>query len=132
MPLGDASRGERCVSSREFEQKEHRKLGSLSIGSAHAFERLALPHEDMADAVGLATELDEPPMVDVTVDYGGGHLVVPERRPPPAELQVRGDYHRLPLVGVDEDLEQQPRPARCRPASLSSRTSLRAAEHGPA
>lgn len=30
-------RYERCVSSRGFEQKEHRKLGSLSIGSAHAF-----------------------------------------------------------------------------------------------
>ena len=81
-PLGDASRGERCVSSREFEQKEHRKLGSLSIGSAHTFERLALPHEDMADAVGLATELDEPPMVDDAVDHGGDHLVVPEHRPP--------------------------------------------------
>ncbi|MZH76492.1 hypothetical protein, partial [Collinsella aerofaciens] len=25
-----------CVSSRGFEQKEHRKLSSLSIGSAHA------------------------------------------------------------------------------------------------
>ena len=28
---------EECVSSRGFEQKEHRKLSSLSIGSAHAF-----------------------------------------------------------------------------------------------
>ena len=28
---------EACVSSRGFEQKEHRKLSSLSIGSAHAF-----------------------------------------------------------------------------------------------
>lgn len=28
---------EKCVSSRGFEQKEHRKLSSLSIGSAHAF-----------------------------------------------------------------------------------------------
>ena len=26
-----------CVSSRGFEQKEHRKLSSLSIGSAHVF-----------------------------------------------------------------------------------------------
>lgn len=26
-----------CVSSRGFEQKEHRKLSSLSIGGAHAF-----------------------------------------------------------------------------------------------
>lgn len=36
----------------------------------------------MADAVGLATELDEPPMVDDAVDHGGDHLVVPEHRPP--------------------------------------------------
>ena len=28
---------EQCVSSRGFEQKEHRKLSGLSIGSAHAF-----------------------------------------------------------------------------------------------
>lgn len=66
----------------------------------------------MADAVGLAAELDEPPVVDDAVDHGGGHLVVPEHRPPPAELQVRGDYHRLPLVCVGEDLEEQPRPVR--------------------
>lgn len=33
---GDAVAHE-CVSSRGFEQKEHRKLSSLSIGSAHAF-----------------------------------------------------------------------------------------------
>ena len=32
-----AVRGGGCVSSRGFEQKEHRKLSSLSIGSAHAF-----------------------------------------------------------------------------------------------
>ena len=30
-------RAENCVSSRVFEQKEHRKLSSLSIESAHAF-----------------------------------------------------------------------------------------------
>lgn len=35
----------------------------------------------MADAVGLAAELDEPPVVDDAVDQGGGHLVVPEHRP---------------------------------------------------
>ena len=29
--------GTSCVSSRGFEQKEHRKLSSRSIGSAHAF-----------------------------------------------------------------------------------------------
>lgn len=28
---------------------------------------------------------------------------------PPAELQVRGDHRRLPLVGVGEDLEEGPR-----------------------
>lgn len=33
----DGGSGFACVSSRGFEQKEHRKLSSLSIGSAHAF-----------------------------------------------------------------------------------------------
>lgn len=33
----DAEADQLCVSSRGFEQKEHRKLSSLSIGSAHAF-----------------------------------------------------------------------------------------------
>lgn len=45
-------------------------MGSLSIGSA-PFERLALTHEGMADAVGLAAELDEPPVVDDAADCGG-------------------------------------------------------------
>ena len=66
----------------------------------------------MTDAVGFAAELDEPPVVDDAVDHGGGHLVVPEHRPPPAELQIRGDRHRLSLVCVGEDLEEQPRPVR--------------------
>lgn len=66
----------------------------------------------MADAVGLAAKLDEPPVVDDAVDRGGGHLVVPEHRPPPAELQVRRDYRQPPLVCVSEDLEEQPRPVR--------------------
>lgn len=66
----------------------------------------------MTDAVGLAAELDEPPVVDDAVEGGGGHLVVPEHRSPPAELQVHGDCHRLPLVCIGEDLEEQPRPVR--------------------
>lgn len=35
--LAGAVMCEQCVSSRGFEQKEHRKLSSRSIGSAHAF-----------------------------------------------------------------------------------------------
>ena len=56
-------------------------------------------------------QLDEPPVVDDAV-YDGGHLVATEHRFPPAELQVRGDHHRLPLVGVGEDLEEEPRAVR--------------------
>ena len=92
-----------------------KSIGNWAARASEArtlFERLALPHEGMADVVGLAAELDEPPVVDNAVDYGGGHLVVPEHRPPPAELKVRGDYRRLPLVSVGEDLEEQPRPVR--------------------
>ena len=60
------------------------------------FEHLLLPHEGVTHALGLPAELDESPVVDDAV-YDGGHLVV-------AEHQVRGDHHRLPLVGVGEDL----------------------------
>lgn len=72
------------------------------------FEYLPLPHEGVTHVLGLPTEMDEPLVVDDAV-YDGGHLVVAEHRSPPAELQVRGDHHRLPLVGVDEDLEEEPR-----------------------
>ena len=41
--------------------------------------------------------------------HGRRHLVVAEHRAPPAELQVRGDEHRLPLVGVGEHLEERAR-----------------------
>lgn len=48
------------------------------------FERLALQHEGMTDAVGLATELDEPPVVDNVVDPldEPGRNVAPNRRLP--------------------------------------------------
>lgn len=57
------------------------------------FERHALLHGGVADAVGLARKLDEPPAVDDAVNHGSGHLVVPEHRSPPVELQVRGNHH---------------------------------------
>ena len=77
--------------------------------TAHLFEHLSLLHGRVPHAVGLAAELDEPPVVDDPVDHRRGHLVVPEHRAPPAELQVRCCDHRLPLVGVGEHLEEQPR-----------------------
>ena len=76
------------------------------------FEQLALLHEGVADTVGLAAELDGPSVIHDPVDHGGGHLVVAEHRPPPAELEVRSDRNGLPLVGVGEHLEEQPRPVR--------------------
>ena len=44
-----------------------------------------------------------------------------EHQSPPAELQVRGDHHRLPLVGVDEDLEEEPRAVPHRAAGCAMR-----------
>ena len=70
---------------------------------------LPLLRERVPHTVGLAAELDEPPVVDDPVDHGRRHLVVAEHRAPPADLQVRGDGHRLPLVGVGEHLEERPR-----------------------
>ena len=71
------------------------------------FEHLALLHERVAHPVGLPAELDEPAVVDEPVDHRRRHLVVAEHRAPAAELEVRGDDHRLALVGVREHLEEQ-------------------------
>lgn len=49
-------------------------------------------------------------MLHDAVDHGGGHLVVAEHGAPAAELEVGRDHHRLPLVGLRDHLEQQPRP----------------------
>ena len=63
----------------------------------------------MPDAVRLAPEPEQPPVVADAVDDRRGHLVVAEDGPPPAELQVGGYHERLPLVGLRDDLEEQPR-----------------------
>lgn len=84
------------------------------------FEHLPLPHEGMTHALGLPAELNEPPVVDDEV-YDDGHLVVAEHRSPPDELQGRGDHHRLPLVGVVEDLEEEPRAVSHRAAGRAMR-----------
>ena len=63
----------------------------------------------MAHPVRLPSKLHEPAVVDNSVDDGGGHLVVPEDPSPAGELEVRGDDHALPLVGVGEDLEDETR-----------------------
>ena len=54
-------------------------------------------------------ELDEPEVVHDAVDDGGGHLVVPEDRPPAGELEVGRDDGALPLVGDGEHLEDEAR-----------------------
>lgn len=68
-------------------------------------EHLPLLHERFARGrtprgTGRASVVDDP------VDHHRCHPVVPEHRSPPAELQVRGDDHRLPLVGFGEHLEE--------------------------
>ena len=45
----------------------------------------------------------------------------PEHRSPPSELQVRGDHHRLPLVGVGEDPDEDPRAVPRRAAGRAMR-----------
>ncbi len=102
---------------RVFRQEDSSKesIGNWAAWASEGrtlFERLALTREGMADAAGLAAELDEPPVVDDAVDHGGGHPVVPEHRPPPAEPQIRGDRCRPRLVGASEDPEERLRPAR--------------------
>ena len=49
-------------------------------------------------------------MVDDAVYHGRRHLVVPEDRAPPGELQVGREHDRLRLVGLGDHLEEQPGP----------------------
>ena len=44
------------------------------------------------------------------VDDRGGHVPVSEHIAPPPELQVRGGHHAPLLVGIRDDLEQEPGP----------------------
>lgn len=39
-----------------------------------------------------------------------GHVAVSEHLAPPSELQVRGEHHAPLLVGIRDDLEQEPGP----------------------
>ena len=64
----------------------------------------------MAVAVRLATEPDDPSVVHDAVDDRGGHVAVAEHLAPPSELQVRGGHHAPLLVGIRDDLEQEPGP----------------------
>ena len=47
-------------------------------------------------------------MVHDAVDDRGGHVAVSEHLAPPSELQVRGEHHAPILVGIRDDLEQEP------------------------
>lgn len=49
-------------------------------------------------------------MVHDAVDDRGGHVAVSEHLAPPSELQVRGEHHAPLLVGIRDDLEQEPGP----------------------
>lgn len=57
-----------------------------------------------------SAELHEPAVVHHAFDDGRRELVVGEERAPPADLDVRGDYHVPPLIAV-RDLVQEPRRA---------------------
>ena len=67
-------------------------------------------HKRVSDAVGLAAELREPPVVDDVACHGRRHLVVPEDRAPPGELQVGREYDRLRLLGLGDHPEERPGP----------------------
>lgn len=49
-------------------------------------------------------------MVHDAVDDRGGHVAVSEHLAPPSELQVRSEHHAPLLVGIRDDLEQEPGP----------------------
>lgn len=79
-------------------------------GNPDGSSRFRLSHQGVAVAVRLTTEPDDPAVVHDTVDDRGGHVAVAENLAPPPELQVRGEHHAPFLVGIRDDLEQEPGP----------------------
>ena len=79
-------------------------------GNPDGSSRFRLSHQGVAVAVRPATEPDDPAVVHDTVDDRGGHVAVAENLAPPPELQVRGEHHAPFLVGIRDDLEQEPGP----------------------
>lgn len=77
-----------------FRAVRPRVLGMLS-------EQLSL-HQRVPDAVGLAAEPREPPVVYDAACHGRGHPVVSEGRAPPGELGVGREHDRLRLVGLGD------------------------------
>lgn len=69
-------------------------------------------HEGVRHSIRGASELEEPAVVHDPVDHCGSHLVISEHVPPPGEFQIRRQNQRALLVGVSDDLEQEPRPFR--------------------
>ena len=62
----------------------------------------------MFASVGAALESDEPSVVDGAVDEGGGHVLVAEHASPSAEFDVGGVDDAPCLVGIGNDLEEEP------------------------
>ena len=65
-------------------------------------------HEGVFASVGAALESDEPSVVDGAVDEGGGHVLVAEHASPSAEFDVGGVDDAPCLVGIGNDLEEEP------------------------
>ena len=78
-------------------------------------------HEGVFASVGAALESDEPSVVDGAVDEGGGHVLVAEHASPSAEFDVGGVDDAPCLVGIGNDLEEEPATSRGGPPSRSLR-----------
>lgn len=91
-------------------------LNTIGVQNGHRHRRsgwfpsFRLSHQGVAVAVRLATEPDDPSVMHDAVDDRGGHVAVAEHLAPPSELQVRDGHHAPLLVGIRDDLEQEPGP----------------------
>lgn len=62
----------------------------------------------MLATVGASLESDEPSVVHGAVDQRGGHVLVAEHASPSAEFDVGGVDDAPCLVGIGNDLEEEP------------------------
>lgn len=66
-------------------------------------------HKRVSNPVRLVPEPEQPAVVDGAVYHGRRHLVAPEDRALPGELEVGHEDDGLALVGLADHLEEQPR-----------------------
>jgi len=102
-----------CVLSIFRRHEGHRKTGTVDTKTGTADtppcpQNLHSRHQRVRHTVRTAGEEHQSTVMHNPVNDRSGHRVITEHRPPPRELQIRGDHQRVLLIRCGDDLEQQP------------------------